>query len=214
MKIASAEYFYTNYVGYHPDDKTKADMTRDMIAHYVESGLEKHLPDIYERCAKDEVLNQHNIPHDLWEEGNLIKTDRFYLSPALSLLNKPPVVNMETGEVITQPYFREIKEFFSIEDIMAYAGQNLKRTSVLVDAKMDEGAVKHLLGRYKGLREEGIEPLDMVMFLIGHHKGESIPLIAISEGDEEVLQMVRGYREKLRMMDLLKPVWRGALANG
>lgn len=213
MKIASAEYFYTNYVGYHPEEQTKADMTRDMIEHYVESGLEEFLPSIYERCSKDEVLNQHNIPRDLWEEGNLIKPDTFYLNPALSLQSKPPVVNMETGEVVTMPYYRENKEFFSVRDVVDYARQNLKHSAVLQDEKMDIGAVKHLLSRYSGVREEGIEPLDIVMFLIDHHKGESIPIISIADDTEHVLQMVKSYRSKLKLMNLLKHVWRGALAQ-
>lgn len=210
MDLRSAEYFYTNYVGHHPLDEKQHAQTQDMIGHYVDAGLESFLPDIYEHCAKDGVVNTTNIPKALWAEGNLMG-DAFYMHPALSLMSPAPAYDPFTGEVETYRYYRENVERFTLDDILRYADGMLKRPPMLVNGKEDKGAVKYLLGKYAVLRQKKIEPLDMVMFLILHHRGESVRLIDIAEGDEEVLAMLLQYQVRLIGMGRYKVTWRGRL---
>ena len=210
MDIKDAEYFFTNYVGYAPDDALKVKQTNEMICHYVDSGLEEQLPKIYEVCAKDEVLNKDNIPKQLWKDGNLLE-DAFYLHPALTLRNHAPELDPITGQIREYPYYRENIEYFSMDDLLRFASGNLKHDDVIDTEREDRGAAFHLLKRYEPLKKEGIQPLDVVLFLVSESRGEKIRLLHVSEKEDEVLEMLRNYKKKLEEMGRNHAVWRGCL---
>jgi hypothetical protein len=210
MEITDAEFFFKNYVGYHPEEEWMYESTKGMIEHYVESGLKDRLLDIYEACAEDGVLTADNIPHHLWQDGNILIPGQFYLHPELTLMQRAPEINIFTGEAVVKEHYREIKELYTLNDVLIYASKLLRRDTLLKDENQDIGAVKHLLKRYARQEAElGIMALDMVMFLIRHHKGERIELINISQGEDEVALQVRAYAEKLKSMNRHRIIWRG-----
>lgn len=210
MQVTDANFFYKNYVGYYPDEDWMFESTQGMIEHYVESGLKEKLLDIYEACAGDGVLAADNIPYELWQDGNILIPGRFYLHPELTLMQRAPEINIFTGEAVVRPHYREIRELYTLNDVLLYAGKMLRRDTLLKDEKQDIGAVKHLLKRYARQQEElGIMALDMILYLIRHHKGERIELLNISQDEDIVAQQVRAYAEKLKTMGRHKIIWRG-----
>ena len=210
MEITDAGFFYKNYVGYHPEEEWMYDSTKDMIEHYVESGLKDRLLDIYEACAGDGVLTADNIPHELWQEGNMLIPGQLYVHPERTLMQRAPEINIFTGEAVVRAHYREIKELYTLNDLLIYASKMLRRDTLLKDENQDAGAIKHLLKRYARQQAElGIMALDMVLFLIRHHKDERIELINISQDEDVVAQQVRAYAEKLKSMDRHKIIWRG-----
>lgn len=211
VKVTDVDFFFTNYVGFTPEEDWKRQQTEDMIAHYIDSGLKSRLPDIYEACYKDEVLNIHNIPYALWETNNLIDHNHFYMHPELTLMNKQPQLDITSGNVITFQAYRENIEYYSMDDILMFISRMLKRTEEIKDINSEHGSIRHLLKKYRVLKSEGIDPLDMILFLVSYHKNESIDTIRLSEGEEEVLQTVRRYNEKLKSANRNKKIWRGSL---
>lgn len=213
MKIEDANFFFKNYVGRTPDDHTKVLRTEDMIKHYIDSGLKDSLLKIYEYGCKDEELNTKNIPRKLWQEDNLINPDEFYLHDELYLTNPMPIVDPVYMSVKTTPYFHETKEKYTMNDLLLYIDSNLKRTSCIQDHGNDIGSIKYLFNKYKGLKSEGIHPIDMILFLIDYHAGESIRIIDLNRDDETVLRQVKEFDNKLKSIGKHKIQWRGSLGD-
>lgn len=211
MKTTDPEFFFTNYVGCSPENDEAYYQTADMIEHYVDAGMTDWLPRIYEHGAKRKKLDVHNIPRHLWSEGNLLEENRFYLHPALSLFNKPPQFDPATGRQTIYPYYRENIEFFSLDMAVLFVEQNLSRFAEIKDIKQDLGAVKYLLGRYKPLQAKGINPLDMFLFLVSDHKGERIDIIDLQKYEDEMVDKILAYSQKLKQAGKYKVCWRGHL---
>ena len=210
LNIKDPEYFFTNYVGYTPDDASKVRKTNEMIHHYVESSMEDWLPKIYETCARDEVLDTENVPKNLWKDGNLLE-DAFYMHPILTIRNQAPQLDPYSGMIYETSYYRENIEYFSIDDLLAYAYNSLQHESAIERKKEDRGAAFHLLKRYSSLKKENIQPLDMVLFLVTANRGEHMKLIQVAEKEDEVLGTIRSYKKKLEDMGQYHVTWRGSL---
>ena len=211
MKIVDPEFFYSNYVGHSPEDDDAYYRTSEMIEHYTESGMTEWLPKIYECCAKNEELNARNIPRHLWAEGNLLEEGRFYLHPVLTLLNPSPQFNPETGKQIIYPYYRENIERFTLEDVLFYAKKTFSRVEKIKDFRQDLGSLRFLLNKYRPLREEGINPLDMLLFLITECKGECIDMLDLQKNEDKMVGKISAYIQKLKAMGKYGITWRGHL---
>ena len=210
MKITNPEFFFTNYVGYTPDEEKKFYDTRDMIGHYIDSGMEGFLPSIYEACAKDECLTAHNIPKHLWKQGNFLEDGAFYMHPALTIMSQKPQYDSVTGKFIEYPYYRENLEFFSMDDVLRFAYEHLPSSMIRSEDK-DAGTVKYMLKKYADLRKQDIQPLDMVLFLISTNDGGITKLIDCMNEEDRVLEMIICYRNRLRDHDRFHVTWRGEL---
>ena len=221
MKIDSAEYFYTNYVGHGPGDDNAYEKTQDMIAHYVDSDLGWCLPSIYEACAKDEVLDTKNRPVKLWEaflsgyddalvDRNLIEPGKFYMHHALTL-NEPAPVYVPEGGMKTFRHYRENREFWAFGRLVEWARDCIEREGTVFSVEEDKGAMNFLLKRYEPLKKEGIQPLDVVLYLIDEHWNEKISLLRLKENEEDVLSKLRSYKAKLEGMNQYHVIWRGCL---
>ena len=214
MKIDSAEYFYTNYVGHGPGDENAYQKTQDMIDHYVDSDLGWCLPSIYEACAKDGVLDTKNRPTQLWREvlgdKNLIEPGTFYMHHVLTLHEPAPVYTPE-GEMKTFRHYRENCEFWTFGRLVEWARSCIEREGTVFSIEEDKGAMNFLLKRYDPLKKENIQPLDVVLYLIDEHWREKISLLRLKEGEEEVLFKLRSYKAKLEGMDQFRVIWRGCL---
>lgn len=210
MKITNTEFFFTNYVGYTPEEEKKFYDTRDMIGHYVGCGMEGFLPDIYEACAKDECLSARNIPKHLWKKNNLLEDGVFYMHPALTLMSKNPQYDAATGNFIEYPYYRENLEFFSMDDVLRFAYSHLSPSMIRSEDK-DAGTVRYMLKKYASLKKQDIQPLDMVLFLVSTHDGNIAKLIDCMSDEERVLGMVAAYRNRLKEHGRFQITWRGGL---
>lgn len=210
MEITNPEFFFTNYVGYTPDDEKKYRDTKDMIGHYVDSGMRFFLADIYETCAKDECLNARNIPKHLWKDGNLLDEGAFYMHPVLTIMSRSPEYDTESGEFIEYPYYRENVEFFSMDEVISYAYERLP-SSMIRSEKEDAGAVRYMLKKYAPLKEKGIQPLDMILFLFSAQDGNFTKLLDVMEGEEDILRQIMSYKFRLEDHDRFRIVWRGGL---
>lgn len=210
MELTNPEFFYTNYVGYTPEDEKKYRDTKDMIGHYVDCRMERHLADIYEACAKDECLNVHNIPKHLWKDGNLLEDDAFYMHPVLTIMSRNPEYDAETGSFIEYPYYRENIEFFSMNDVLRYAYEHLP-SSTIRSEKEDIGAVRYMLKKYAPLKKKCVQPLDMILYLISTHEGNVTKLLDMTEDEDHVLQEVLSYKRRLEDHNRFCVTWRGSL---
>lgn len=210
MEITNAEFFFTNYVGYTPEDEKKFYDTQDMIGHYADCKMESFLPDIYEACAKDECLNAHNIPKHLWEKGNLLSDDAFYMHPALTIMSQKPQYDASIGEFVEFPYYRENLEFFSMDDVLRFAYEHLPSSMIRSEDK-DAGTVRYMLKKYASLKKQDIQPLDMVLFLISTHDGDIAKLLDCMDDENHVLDMVICYRNRLKDHNRFHVTWRGGL---
>ena len=126
MKIDSAEYFYTNYVGHGPGD---------------DNAYEK----IYEACAKDEVLDTKNRPVKLWEaflsgyddalvDRNLIEPGKFYMHHALTL-HEPAPVYVPEGGMKTFRHYRENREFWTFGRLVEWARDCIEREGTVFSGR-------------------------------------------------------------------------------
>ena len=214
MKIDSAEYFYTNYMGHGPGDDNAYNKTQGMIDHYVDSGLGWCLPSIYEACAKDGVLDTKNIPTQLWREvlgdKNLIEPGTFYMHHVLTL-HEPAPVYIREGKMKTFKHYRENCESWTFGRLVEWARDCIGRGGTMFSVEEDKGAMNFLLKRYEPLKKEDIQPLDVVLYLIDEHWREKIPLLRLKEGEEEVLSKLRSYKAKLEGMNQYRVIWRGCL---
>lgn len=213
MQVTDPNFFYTYYVGHSPGIEQKYFWTRDMIHHYMDCGMENYLPQIYEACAEDEMLGPKNIPSNLWKNDNLLKPGTFYLHSELTLRNHMPRYDIQSDEVYVYPAYREMKEFYSVDDILAYADRMLKRNSMIRSDYQDRAAISKLFYRYHKFVQKDIQPLDIILSLIKYHEGEWIDLIALHEGEENVIYSLMQYQAKLKAMDIYKVVWRGSLGS-
>ena len=210
MQIRTAEYFYAHYVGAMPDNIDDFKKSESMIAHYLDSGLEKLLPNIYEYCAKDKILNTNNIPRHLWKDKNLLVQDKFYLHKEIKLMNPPPLFDPKTCTVKEYEYYCEMREFYSAENLLKYAYTNMPK-KLIHDRKMDLGALQYLMKRYWKLQTEGLNPLDMILFLIDENSENNTEIINIKESENNVYVKLKAYDLKLKQMDRHKIKWRGLL---
>lgn len=211
MQITDPEFFYTHYVGHAPEQEYKWYWTRDMIEHYLDSGLRDKLPDIYEACAPDEVLSPANIPYHLWEKNNLITPDAFYMHPQLRLNNKAPQYDPTTNQTITYPFYWEVREYYSMDHLISYTYQMIQKNKSIDSFYSDKKMLYRFLDRYRNFRNKGIEPLDVVLFLILYHKGEKIDLVALTNNEDQIIDQVIQYQQKLKAKDLYRVTWRGSL---
>ena len=206
MTIESAEYFYENYVGSFTSEKDYAS-TVAMIQHYLDSGLRESLLDIYEACARDKMLSAKNIPSHLWKRNNLVVPGVFYLHPALKLVNPPPMYDAFTDTTVDTPYYCEIKERFTIQDVERYAIEMMQER-LIYDREKNAGAIQYLLKRYWKIQKTGLQSLDIVLFLIDEAKGQRKELVNLTDNEDAVYQQLTAYNKKLLEIGMHNIVWR------
>lgn len=211
MKVTDPEFFYTHYVGHSPEQEYKWYWTRDMIGHYLDSGLEDKIPEIYEACAPDEVLAPTNIPFYLWEKNNLIQPNIFYMHPELRIKNKAPQFDPDTGKTVTFPFYWEIREFYSMDHLIGFLYRTIRRNNNIDSLRQDKSLLYRFLDRYRNFHRQGIEPLDIVMSLISHHKTERMDVIALTNDEDFVIDQLIQYQQKLKTKGLYHITWRGSL---
>lgn len=209
MNINDPNFFFTNYVGHSPDDFEDYKITKIMIDHYRDSGLEEYLPQIYDACALDGKLTPDNIPYQLWEENNLIKKDKFYLHNELKLTSKPPIFDPTIGE-ITHSYYCEMKERYTFEDILSYANVNIK-SNFFEDDERFSSILKYMFKRYSSLKRANC--LDMILFVIDECTDVGLSVSTITEKEEIAANKIIAYHEKLKQLDKDHVVWRTYTSN-
>ena len=211
MKIEDEQFFFKHYVGYLPEDENVVLATQNMIQHYEDCGLHDFLPCIYEECAKDAMLSPRNIPSKLWEKDNLLDNSKFYFHPLLRITNSAPQYDPSQNKTIEFPYFYEVKERFTIKDLLLYSVEKLNRSNEFCDNKQDVGAIKYLLSVLANTRKYEIEPVDFILHLIDANQGKRISLLDLKDETQNVLEKLCEHKEKLKRMNKMKIVWRGNL---
>ena len=210
MDVKSPNFFFTNYVGHSPDDFEDYKETKVMIDHYIDSGLEDYLPQIYDVCAFDEKLTRDNIPFTLWEENNLIKPNVFYLHKELKHVNKSPEFDPAVGEK-AYPYYCEMKERFTFEDLLSYANREISN-KFFESKKYFASTLRYMMKRYSSMKEK-INMLDMVLFMIDECRNTGLSNAAITDNEEAAAEKIVLYREKLEQLGKDHVVWRTYTSN-
>jgi hypothetical protein len=209
MNIHTANFFYSNYVGYMPEDNNIIACTEAMIEHYKASKLDWAITKIFEVCAKDGILSPMNIPYNIWEEGNLIKHNKFYLHPALRLTNPAPIYDPFTDEIKVSDYYYEINEYFSIDNIYAYIINTTQSLFLQFNQKRNFNTIRYCLNRCKELeRRFNIEALDILLTTIDCASNNCKQIIKITDYEEEAVNILLNYKRKLESLNKYKIEWR------
>ena len=90
--------------------------------------------------------------------------DTVYRHEQLQIHSKPGNWNPITGEVTKQPYWLEMKDRYTMNQLLDYYYDKLNIIIEFRDIKRDTGAFNHLITTFKSLK--GIEPVDFILFVI------------------------------------------------
>ena len=173
------EYFYSEVVGHAPETYEDEATTRHTLAYLEESGLFYHdIILMMENFADVGVIRQDSLPEQLWE-GSLTKKDVYYYSHILWLQPPTSKLNLKTGKYTVYPFYKEMKARFTMTDLIDFFYKVTKADIRLRNDKRQGGAFRSMLTEYEGLRESGIEPLDLILSMITEAGFQRLPILDV-----------------------------------
>ena len=209
MELDSLEFFYKNYIGYTPDVSQKIhNTTQAMIHHMFESKLWlENIFQVYEVCAADGYIAPNNIPRYLWAANNLMDFSEPYIHKNLVLRSKAPYFDGALGKLVSYPYYFENIEFYSLDNLVDYAYNQLNIHPSLQDRKRDKGLLNFYLQKYKDVPAP---TLDYVLFMIDAAAENPMPknINDISQYEAVTLSSLQFKIQDLKNQGLYKIVWR------
>ena len=153
--------YYNISVGIEPDVKDR-NLTMATILYLQDNKFsDKEIFNILKTIGKPAITGL-DLPDELWKD-NLTEKGVYYYNDILHIQSKAPVWNPKTFEVVSSPFFMEMKINFTIYDLLNYYYSECRVPIGLRDEKKDIGAFKHLLKKYNNLKAPA---LDYVLMLI------------------------------------------------
>ena len=161
-----ADFYYSNVLGYTPNNSEDIKRTELTAAFLVECGLEKHeiVQALLQSNAK-ERLTPDDLPDHLWE-GSLTRRGQFYYHHTLQLTSRPPHFDIKSGREIIEPYYLEMKIRYSMKDLLRYYYSKLSIDEELMDERRDAARMEAILKKYERL--SFVSALDFVLSLIDY----------------------------------------------
>lgn len=204
------EFFYTNYIGRYPfNTDAERKVTRRTINHLLESlDNTAKLFEVFESCADKAIIDFQLLPDLLWKDS-LIKRNIFYFHPQLQIKSKPPVFDYANGINIVYPYFLEIKEQYTIDNMLEYAYAKLNIPEISKDYKRDKNSLLYLYRTYKN--NSVIDQLDFVLFLIdtAANSGNRIKnILNLSDYADDTMQKIKNIVNFAKQKNFNKVVYR------
>lgn len=160
------DFYYTNVLGYTPENMDDIKATSATIAYLQDCGLTvNEVKAVILACDAVERLTPADLPDTLWS-GSLTRRDRFYYHHALQITSKPPHYDAELGKEVIEPYFLEIKARYAMQDLIHYFYTKLNVDIELMNEKRDSARMASLLKKYEQL--SFVSSLDFVLSLIDY----------------------------------------------
>lgn len=160
------DFYYSNVLGYTPEDEGSQRKTRCTIAYLEDCGFTKgELIQILLDCKASEVLTVEHLPQSVWE-GSLTKPNCFYYHHTLQIASKPPHYDAKLRREVIEPFFMEMRARYTMKDLIAYFYDKLCIDMELMDEKRDTARMQALLKKYERL--SFISALDFVLSLIDY----------------------------------------------
>ena len=211
-----ATLFYRDTVGVYPfsTDREEA-ITRCTIAHTVESGMSRaEIEDLFPLFKKKAYIEPADLPDYLWEDS-LIERNEFYTHKEIQILSPPPKIRTD-GTFQYFPFYQEMKIRYTIKDLSDYFYFNAASQWAIIDERRDEGQLRHLLNKYRGL--QSIQPLDIVLSMIDEVKFRnslvSQPFdISSADIEETVLQKLQESFNERKSKGYDRIIWRTYLTD-
>jgi len=94
------------------------------------------------------------------------KEDTVYYHSRLQIQSKPGGFDPRTGEVINNPYYLEMRERYTMYELLEYYYDKLNIPIEFRDDKRDVGAMNHLISTYKSFTI--IQPVDFILYMIDY----------------------------------------------
>lgn len=111
-------------------------------------------------------LLMNNI--EMMTDDSIINTedDTIYYHSRLQIQSKPGGFDPTTGEVINNPYYLEMRDRYTMYELLEYFYDKLNIPVEFRDEKRDSGAMNHLIASYKSFTI--ITPVDFILYMIDY----------------------------------------------
>jgi hypothetical protein len=110
--------------------------------------------------------NKCNLTNYIYEDSLIHTTkDSIYRHSQLQIHSEPGGFDPVTCTVINRPYYLEMRDRYTMTDLLEYYYRRLLIPIEFRDKKRDEGAFNHILSSYK---LNDINTLDLVLFTIDY----------------------------------------------
>lgn len=100
------------------------------------------------------------------------KEDTIYYHDNLQIQSKPGGFDPTTGKVIKSPYYLEMRDRYTMCELLEYFYDKLNIPVEFRDNKRDEGAMNHLIATYKSFTI--ITPVDFILYMIDYSVSNKI----------------------------------------
>jgi hypothetical protein len=100
------------------------------------------------------------------------KEDTIYYHDNLQIQSKPGGFDPTTGKVIKSPYYLEMRDRYTMCELLEYFYDKLNIPVEFRDNKRDEGAMNHLITTYKSFTL--ITPVDFILYMIDYSASNKI----------------------------------------
>ena len=203
------DLFYTNNLGYYPEDETLIKITENTINYLIDCKISQNdIVKVIEGSQKKEYLPPNNLPDFLWKDS-LIEKDKFYYHKELQLVSKAPELDLKTWKIITYPFYKEMKIKFTYKDLLSYCCQKGYEYTP-IDEKHDIAPLKYLLEKYKAIKH--INALDLILFMIDiffNNEKYVNNLMLMQKYDNESIKLLESFKAEARLKNTDQIVYRG-----
>ena len=105
---------------------------------------------------------------EMLTDDSIINTqpDTIYYHSKLQIQSRPGGFDPRTGEVITNPYYLEMRERYTMYELLEYYYDKLNIPVEFRDDKRDVGAMQHLISTYKSFTI--ITSVDFILYMIDY----------------------------------------------
>lgn len=134
----------------------------------LEIQYQRLLDNGYTLKEAQKILIDNNLYiDDLEHKDSIIYTldNTIYYHTELQILSKPGYYDPETGTIVKEPFYLEMKHRYTMNQLLNYYYNKLAVPSYFKDNKRDVGAFKHLISSYKF---EKINVVDFLLYVIDY----------------------------------------------
>ena len=203
------DFYYTEILGYSPEDDGSVRQTSNTIEHLKDNGFnEKEIIMILLRCPKSLALKPDDLPDELWE-GSLMEQGRYYAHHILHITSRPPYYDSTLNDMVIEPLFIEMKIRFTLEDLVEYFYMKNRIDQELKEMKRDKPRMTTLLDKYRKL--SFCTPLDFVLCLIDKSsisKKRCTGIFDIEQYEGEIIEPIKANNAEASFHGRNRIIWR------
>lgn len=203
--------YYSIILGKEPDI-SKMNRTISTAKYLLDNNYtNKEIFNIFSKINKEEIKVE-DLPEELWNESLLSKCV-YYYSGMFHIKSKPPIWNPITFKEECEPFFKEMKMHFSLEDLLEYYYDKCRVPLKIRDEKRDAASFEFLLKKYNNL---DIPNIDYIIYMINLYsedinKDYSTQVFEIEEYRTETLKFFDKISKEADLYKENQIVWRNEI---